>query len=403
MRVLHINDYRTHGGCEVLMDVTVEALIRSGIEVERFTSEDVAGHRRTPLSYIDNHRGRGALTRQLAAFRPDVVHLHNFYHELSPGILATLRRWRRGRSVRVVMTAHDFHLICPNAGLRFFRRGEAVNAQPDAAGSLGALLTRSWDERGRAYSTLKTLQHLWNYRLLRRHRVIDAIIAPSQFMADAVARLGVPTVVIANPVPASCAADRPSTPLHLLFAGRVEPEKGLGEFIAAFPVDVESRLTIVGDGAALPAVRAEVERRGLTQTVTFAGRCSRQRTLERLATAHVLVLPSKVYENDPIVIGEALACGASLLVSDLGGMREAVRASGVGYTFDPADPAAVAATVRKVAEDHRSGCLRRTPADGYLEMRTESRYRDCLLRLYEADAETPIAGVPNHPAVPCAS
>ena len=46
----------------------------------------------------------------LAARRPDVAHLHNIYHQLTPSIIATLSR----RGVPVVMTLHDYKLVCPS-------------------------------------------------------------------------------------------------------------------------------------------------------------------------------------------------------------------------------------------------------------------------------------------------
>ncbi len=45
----------------------------------------------------------------LEAERPDIAHLHNVYHQLSPSILRALNR----RGVPVVLTLHDYQLICP--------------------------------------------------------------------------------------------------------------------------------------------------------------------------------------------------------------------------------------------------------------------------------------------------
>ena len=94
------------------------ALLQSrGIEVDLFTNDDVEGHRRTPLSHIESSKSKKALAERLAAYQPDVVHLHNFYHVLSPGILAVLDSYRKKHSVRIIMTAHDHHLLCPNSGM----------------------------------------------------------------------------------------------------------------------------------------------------------------------------------------------------------------------------------------------------------------------------------------------
>src|SRR5258708_3519733 len=119
-RVLQVNDFAlSAGGAEVVVAQTVELLRGSGHEVDVFTAADLPDARLTPRRYIDNPVAR------LEAFQHDVVHLHNFYHLLSPGILATVADYKRRRRVRVVMTAHDFHLLCPNAGGTWFPRRAA--------------------------------------------------------------------------------------------------------------------------------------------------------------------------------------------------------------------------------------------------------------------------------------
>ena len=55
----------------------------------------------------------------LADFKPDVVHLHNIYHHLSPSIVQEAKR----AGIPVVQTLHDFKLICPN--YRLFTKGSA--------------------------------------------------------------------------------------------------------------------------------------------------------------------------------------------------------------------------------------------------------------------------------------
>src|SRR5262245_23061989 len=70
----------------------------------------------TPESLGEKVRGAGrliwstsaerAMSDVLRAFRPDVVHAHNIYHQLSPSILRSARR------APVVMTLHDYKLAC---------------------------------------------------------------------------------------------------------------------------------------------------------------------------------------------------------------------------------------------------------------------------------------------------
>src|SRR5437660_8291829 len=107
MRILQVNDYpmEDNGGAEVLLGRTVHLLRAAGAEVGLFTCADLPDRHRTAYRYLDNPVARRALADRLAAFRPDVVHLHNFYHVLSPGILAELQHYRAGRPIRIVMTA----------------------------------------------------------------------------------------------------------------------------------------------------------------------------------------------------------------------------------------------------------------------------------------------------------
>lgn len=59
---------------------------------------------------IYNKNARRQIARLLADRRPDIAHLHNIYHHLSPSILLELKR----HGVPVVLTAHDLKLACPN-------------------------------------------------------------------------------------------------------------------------------------------------------------------------------------------------------------------------------------------------------------------------------------------------
>ena len=366
------------------MHLTAEGLAARGHAVGVFTVDDVPAFRRTARGYLDSSPCRRALRARLDADVPDVVHLHNIYHVLSPGILAELDRWRRGRECRVVMTAHDYHLVCPNAGLRFFRGGSPHLADLAKVGQLGYLMSRGWDHRGRRYALLKLMQHVWHYQLRDRRRAIDMIVCPSRFMQSVLNRFGLPTVFVPNPAPPPGGRRaKPGGPLRLVFAGRVDAEKGLAEFLRVLPDTFAGTFEIIGDGAALADCRAVVESRGLGERVTFTGRLPRDETITRIDRAHVVVLPSLWYENAPVALLEALSCGANLLVSNLGGMREIVESAGVGYPFEPGDEASLAAAFERIDRAYDDGRLNAVDASAFLEDRSEANYFKRLVTVYE--------------------
>ena len=51
----------------------------------------------------------------LEDFQPDVCHLNNFNYQLTPSILLEIAKWKKeGHPCRVIFTAHDYQLVCPN-------------------------------------------------------------------------------------------------------------------------------------------------------------------------------------------------------------------------------------------------------------------------------------------------
>jgi len=388
-RVLHVNDYPADdlGGTEVLMARTLTLLRAAGWDARPFTRADLPDPRLTPVRYLDNRVARAALRRTLAEFQPEVIHVHNYYHLLSPGVLVELERYKSKTGARVVMTAHDYHLVCPNSGATWYRGVEPVAADLDRVRSWRYLLGRRWDRRGRLHSALKVAQHVRHYRRTDRRRVIDLVVCPSRFLQQAVARVGRPTVWLPNPNPPTLPArvKRPGE-LTFVFAGRVEPEKGLVRFLESLPAEFPGRLLVVGDSMERPTAEWIVQRRDFGDRVAFLGRRPHAETLGIIAAAHVLVLPSRWDENYPLSLIEALAAGTNLLVADRGGMREIVQDAGVGYRFIPDDAASLGDQLRAIRGAHAAGTLNAFDATTFLAGRDEASYLAGVLRAYTGGA-----------------
>jgi len=387
-RVLHINDFPGGGGAEVVMAQTAELLRGAGWQVDIFTSQDLPDRRLTPLRYVDNHIARRELAVRLTSFQPDVVHLHNYYHLLSPGILAELETYRQRRPVRIVMTAHDCHLVCPDAGGTWYRRH--TMRQPVDARRLrrwSYLFSRSWDQRGAGHSFMKLAQHMWNYRLRGRRRVLDVVICPSRFLADLCRTAGQAAVHIPNPAPRlACPARSRPQKLALVFVGRLAPEKGVCEFLEILPAAFDGTFTIIGDGSDTERCRATCRSRGLDSAVRFLGRLPHAQVLEQMGLFHVLVLPSLVLESYGACVIEALSAGTNVLVSDRGAPKEIVQISGIGHVFTPGDAVSLGKALAEIACQHRAGTLNDFDASAFLAQCSEQSYLEKLLAVYELRA-----------------
>ncbi len=74
-----------------------------------------------------SREARKKIEELVDATRPDVAHLHNIAHQLSPSILYGLK----ARGVPVVQTLHDYKLVCPN--YQMLVRGRDLRALRDVA------------------------------------------------------------------------------------------------------------------------------------------------------------------------------------------------------------------------------------------------------------------------------
>jgi glycosyltransferase involved in cell wall biosynthesis len=132
---------------------------------------------------------------------------------------------------------------------------------------------------------------------------------------------------------------------RLLCIGRLSPEKGLPILLRAFACLRRERpwleLTLVGDGPSRAELAAEVERRGLTEAVTFAGYQPPDEVARWLAESDVLI-SSSFAEGVPVALMEALASQVPVVATRIAGVPELVKDGETGYLTAPGDPNSLA-------------------------------------------------------------
>lgn len=190
----------------------------------------------------------------------------------------------------------------------------------------------------------------------------DALITCSASMRDEVNRLfgydATDITVIHNGIDIRtwpfAERARTSGPAELLFAGRLEYEKGVQDLLAALPRIRRSHpgttLTIAGDGTQRDWLIEQARKHRVGKAVRFVGPVDHTELVTLMHRCDAIVLPSR-YEPFGIVALEAAATGAPLIVSTAGGLGEAVREPDTGLTFEPADVAGLAAAVRATLSD----------------------------------------------------
>ena len=159
------------------------------------------------------------------------------------------------------------------------------------------------------------------------------------------------------PGDATVARQRLSLPTDrrmLLWVGRMVDVKGLDTLISAFDLARQQHsdlhLLLVGDGPLRPSVQADVQRRGLTGHVTFAGAQPHAQLPDWYRAADLFVL-SSWSEGLPNVLREAVSCGRPFVSTDVGSVRE-ITQSQAGSPFAEllpvGDAAAMAVAIERV-------------------------------------------------------
>ena len=105
------------------------------------------------------------------------------------------------------------------------------------------------------------------------------------------------------------------------------------------------KLKIVGDGLLMKELKDKVKAEKING-IEFTGRKTFHECMELLRDARFMIMPAVCYENFPMAIREAFACGKPVIASRLGAMAELVDDGKTGLLFEPGDSEDLAAKIR---------------------------------------------------------
>jgi len=328
------------------------------------------------------------LSRFLAEFRPDVVHL---FHSMGFGAAALGAALAHGAPVFVHAT--DFFAVCPIATLTL-PDGSACAGPPDGGfgcfqcihTEVGNVLRReSLLDEARTVHRLAGPLHghrrmfpAWAVSLAgRRERLLEvfhrarAIVAPSKFLREELIRQGAAASHVAL-VPYGLdlgrleglapAGDRPVT---FGFFGTIAPHKGALVLARAFSqISGDVRLVIRGRIGEFPEYSAQIEAAAAADArIRLGGPFAPRELGSALSEIDVLVVPSLWHENTPFAALEALAAGRPVIASDGGGLAEAVITGRGGRRVKAGDVGELAEALRGWSErDALARAQREIPA-----------------------------------------
>jgi glycosyltransferase involved in cell wall biosynthesis len=286
------------------------------------------------------------LAKEIAIFKPDVVHAHNTFPLLSPAVFHGI-----GSSAATVLTLHNYRLLCPAAIP--VRDGKVCTNCIEQRSILPSV--RYGCYRASRLATLPLAFKIALHRQLGTWQTeVDAFIALSAFQRNLMIKGGLPGAKLYIK-PNFYPGDPDIIPFcqrtgQVVFVGRLSSEKGVQTLIKAWQNwgGQPPELLIVGDGP----LKADLELQAQGLPVRFMGHISAEEAQQVIAQARLLVLPSECFEGFPMVVREAFAFGTPVAVSNLGPLSDIVQENQNGVLFEPANPASLLSVVRSVWSNH---------------------------------------------------
>jgi glycosyltransferase involved in cell wall biosynthesis len=250
----------------------------------------------------------------LDKFKPDIVHIHNIYHQMSPSILFEIKK----RKIPIVMTVHDYKLISPNHGL--FLNGKTYNRCRN--GKYYNCFLDKAVKNSYAKSFLAMLEAYWHGKILKTfEKNVDRYIVPSKFAKRILLEEGVDEEKIIV-LPHFIKKNKMKEELEIsesyaLYFGRLTREKGVQDLIKIFDTIDGIRLYLAG----------EMENNFVTKEndrIKYLGYLDQEQLANYIKNSICVVSGSKLPETFGLTAMEAIANGKPFLGYKSGAFPEII-------------------------------------------------------------------------------
>lgn len=312
-------------------------------------------------------------------FKPDVVHLHNIYHQISPSILPVIAK----HDIPIVQTLHDYDLISANYSL-YAHSGICEHGRN---GRVWEYVQHRCVKNSLVASLVAAIERWRLNRTKPYERYVGTFISPSQFLKDYIldwTRRPLPIHVLPNFTELVPHRVWPKDG-SVLYLGRLSHEKGLATLLrSALQIDVP--IKIVGAGPEEPSLKKLANELGVSN-ISWLGQKGGSELETLIGQAAVMVVPSEWYENNPLVVLEAFARGTPVVASHIGGLPELVRDGETGVLFPTGQPEKLAEAINAILTNPAVHERMSMNAVNAAAQHTPGGYLDTLLNIY-ASART---------------
>lgn len=267
------------------------------------------------LQGIDNHSANRKFKDLLNEIDDEIlIHIHGWTKCLSTSFIRSIKRIKKKKKIKVVLTLHDFFTICPNGGLFNYQTNNICKLKPM---SLHCLLCNC-DSRNYFYKLYRYLRTFFQNDIYRFRKKIDAVIFISNLQKRILEPYFVkkPAYFVYNPTlinvkePVRTKAELNN---EYLFVGRLTKDKGIDILCETFS-KTKFILNVVGAGPLDNQLKCKYRN---YPNIIFHGWQNQKNVYHFYSTCRALFIPSVYYEGAPLAIFEGLSFGIPCVVSNL--------------------------------------------------------------------------------------
>ena len=332
MKILLVhNNYGRYSGEETVVDKMARMLCEHGHEVcfYRLTTEGsretVLGKIRGFLCGVYSPSGIKGLYKALEQEKPDLVNVHNLYPFISPAALFECKK----AGIPVVMTVHNFRLICPT-GL-FMHNGKPCEKCLQKGSEWSCI--RYNCEHSYLRSVGYTLRNVYARWTGAYRKNVDIFACITGFQKKKLIEAGFDKnkiVVIPNSIDVPLIECEIVRGDYVAYIGRLSYEKGYDQLVEVAHRHPEIQFCFAG-------AKREDSNVTFPDNVHLMGYLKGEDLNLFIKQARFVVIPSRCYEGFPMSILEAARFHKCAIAPDHGGFTEIIgkEDKAIGYLFEP--------------------------------------------------------------------
>lgn len=372
MKVLQIhNTYKHLGGEDVIVELEQNLLTSRGVEVRsiKFDNRAIQAHR-----LFFNPKSYETVDKEIKLFLPDIIHVHNLFYEATPSVL----KCAKDNGVPVVMTLHNFRLVCPNGLL--LRNDKPCLKCLTKTFAINSIMHSCFQEsKARTMLLASTLAyHNMNNTW---HKYVNKFItltsfAKEKFMESSLGLSEKQISIKPNSIDDLLEENKMEKEVYT-FIGRLSNEKGIQVAIKAFNKLPNLTLEIVGTGP-LQDKMVKIA----NKNIKFHGSKPREFIKQQLKRTKALIFPSVCYEGLPNTILEAYSAGVPVIASNIDNINCIVKDQVCGMLFEVNNPKSLIETINIFDKNYKALSLTENVRKVYTENYTHDKNIKSLLSIY---------------------